>query len=101
MEAFGMAARSRKIAEVPEPSTLARESAVQSLEDQLGSRAGHSFRTVAERLAMTMANRYTLSSSLALRPGRIDLDYAVTVSAPPRSDAIHRARGQGFRLLCR
>jgi bifunctional non-homologous end joining protein LigD len=33
-------------------------------------------RAIAERLAATAPNRYTLSSSLALRPGRIYLDYA-------------------------
>ena len=47
------------------------------IEPTLTWEQGRAFiRSIAERLATTMPNRYTLSSSLALRPGRIYLDYA-------------------------
>jgi bifunctional non-homologous end joining protein LigD len=47
------------------------------IERSLTWEAGRAFiRSVAEKLAATAPSRYTLSSSLALRPGRIYLDYA-------------------------
>jgi len=50
---------------------------VASIEPTLSWEQGRAYiRSIAERLAATAPERYTLSSSLALRPGRIYLDYA-------------------------